>query len=177
MQTTTPSTSRPSMKLIFLFSFVMAICLAAAGVGAQTDAPSTEQMIEQLKAPRTRSMARNAGMLAPAPSLSLLVEFDFDSATVRPESRQALVNLAQALQSNDLMAASFAVEGHTDAKGSADYNLRLSAQRAQAVGAFLAGQGVEPERLVLEGKGSKELADPEKPFASENRRVRIVNLR
>jgi outer membrane protein OmpA-like peptidoglycan-associated protein len=162
------------MKFMYGFGFVLA-CTAMC-VTAQTSTPSTEQMIEQLKAPRSRSMARNAGMLASAPSLSLLVEFDFDSATVRPESRQALVNLAQALQSSDLVAASFAVQGHTDAKGSAEYNLRLSAQRAQAVGVFLAGQGVEAERLIVEGKGSTELADPGNPFAPSNRRVRIVNL-
>lgn len=166
----------------FIYSFGLVLACAAMCVTAQTSTPSTEQMIEQLKAPRTRSMARNAGMLAPAPapapapSLSLLVEFDFDSAAVRPESRQALANLAQALLSSELVSARFAVQGHTDAKGSADYNLKLSALRAEAVGVFLAGQGVEAERLVVEGKGATELAIPDKPFAPENRRVRIVNL-
>ena len=190
---------------------------------AQTPAtPSTENMIEQLKAPRTRSL-RNllveevrtrpepvpgsevqapageassatttaaagqpasqpgasgavAAATVPRPSLSLLIQFDFDSAKVRPESQEALFNLSQALQSADLLGSRFAVEGHTDAKGSADYNRKLSALRANAVREFLRAKGVDQERLVASGRGAGELANATQPFASENRRVRIVNL-
>ena len=110
------------------------------------------------------------------PSLSLHIQFDFNSASIRPESQQALLNLALALQSPELQASSFAVEGHTDAKGSADYNLRLSEQRAQAVKAFLGQQGVPAARLSASGKGASQLANAAHPFAAENRRVRIVNL-
>lgn len=110
------------------------------------------------------------------PALTLLIQFDFDSARVRAESRQALVNLSQALQSKELVASRFAVEGHTDAKGRADYNLKLSQQRADAVRAFLASNGVQDSRLAAVGKGSTELANAADPQAAENRRVRIVNL-
>ena len=81
------------------------------------------------------------------PSLSLLIQFDFNSARVRPESQQALANLSVALQSPELRNSTFALEGHTDAKGSADYNVRLSALRAQAVRDYLMGRGVEQVRL------------------------------
>lgn len=110
------------------------------------------------------------------PSLSLLIQFDFNSARVRPESQQALANLSVALQSPELRNSTFALEGHTDAKGSADYNVRLSAMRAQAVRDYLMGRGVEQGRLQAAGKGASELANVEQPFAPENRRVRIVNL-
>lgn len=113
---------------------------------------------------------------AARPSLSLLIQFDFDSVRVRPESRQALANLAQALQSPALMGSRFAVEGHTDAKGSADYNLKLSQRRAEAVRDYLGTQGVATARLTSAGLGDTELANPDAPFAAENRRVRIVNL-
>ena len=114
---------------------------------------------------------------APAkPSLSLMIQFDFNSATVRPESQQALANLARALKSRELVDFRFAVEGHTDAKGRADYNLKLSQSRANAVKSYLASEGVDPGRLVASGKGSTEPALPADPFAAENRRVRIVNL-
>jgi outer membrane protein OmpA-like peptidoglycan-associated protein len=106
----------------------------------------------------------------------LLIQFDFNSARVRPESQQALANLSQALQSTELLASNFAVEGHTDAKGGKDYNQKLSQQRAQAVSDFLKAQGVVENRLRAAGKGSTELANPADPFAAENRRVRIVNL-
>ena len=152
---------------------------------AQTT-PSAAEMVEQLKvqpapAPRTRSLRNltvEAADTTPAakPSLSLMIQFDFNSAKVKPESQQALSNLAQALQSKELVESKFAVEGHTDAKGRADYNLKLSQQRADAVRAFLASNGVADARLQAVGKGSSELVNATDPLAAENRRVRIVNL-
>ena len=147
---------------------------------AQTT-PNTADMVEQLKTqpPRTRSL-RNLTIESSAPeakpSLSLLIQFDFNSARVKPESQQALSNLAQALQSKELAEAKFAVEGHTDAKGRADYNLKLSQQRADAVRDYLASNGVIDARLNAVGKGSTELANTADPLAADNRRVRIVNL-
>ena len=78
--------------------------------------------------------------------------------------------------SSELQASNFAVEGHTDAKGSTDYNLKLSHMRAQSVREFLMARGVPEARLNASGKGASELANPREPFAAENRRVRIVNL-
>ena len=129
--------------------------------------------------PQALTVANNPVELAQPtvrPSLSLLIQFDFNSARVRPESQQALANLSVALQSPELRNSTFALEGHTDAKGSADYNFRLSALRAQAVRDYLMGRGVEQGRLQASGKGASELANVEQPFAPENRRVRIVNL-
>ena len=167
---------------------------------AQTVAPSAEQMIQQLKAPRTRGL-RNLSVeavsanavddkiavnseaapmpLAAAPekpSLSLLIQFDFNSARVRPESQQALANLSKALQSQELLHSNFSIEGHTDAKGRSDQNQQLSQQRANAVSEFLKKWGVAGARLVATGKGASELANTSDPFAPENRRVRVVNL-
>jgi outer membrane protein OmpA-like peptidoglycan-associated protein len=148
-------------------------------------APTAAQMIEQLKArpiePPTRGFGTTRQLIIEEvevvrPSLSLDIRFDFDSAKVRPESRQALQNLAKALVSPELLSARFAVEGHTDAKGRADYNQKLSQLRAEAVRDFLAHQAVEPQRLVASGKGASEPANAEDPNAAENRRVRIVNL-
>ena len=148
--------------------------------------PSAAEMVEQLKAqpapaPRTRSLRNLTVEVAdptPAarPSLSLLIQLDFNSAKAKPESQQALSNLAQALQSKELVDAKFAVEGHPDAKGRADYNLKLSQQRADAVRAFLASNGVADARLQAVGKGATELANATDPLAADNRRVRIVNL-
>ncbi|WP_293400254.1 OmpA family protein [Polaromonas sp.] len=162
-----------------LFFLCMSGALQAQG------APSAAEMVEQLKVqppsagPRTRSL-RNLTVEAveppPAPSLSLLIQFDFNSARVRPDSQQTLANLAQAMQSKELANAKFAVEGHTDAKGGADYNLKLSQQRADAVSSILVGHGVTAARLVSVGKGSTEPSNAADPLAAENRRVRVVNL-
>ncbi len=164
----------------------------APAVGAQTTlTPSAEQMVEQLKKPPV-PLSRNLRNLtveaadpastgtsvsaAPKPSLSLLIQFDFNSARVKPESQQALANLAQALQSQALVKSQFAVEGHTDGTGRANYNQRLSQQRADAVRDTLVAQGIAVQRLQTAGKGASELANSSDPAAAENRRVRIVNL-
>ena len=193
--------------------------LATPMVWAQAT-PSSEQMIEQLKKPQSRSL-RNLtveavspqaagskppvaaptgptdqpasaappqaitpfGLAAAAnpiadtkPSLSLLIQFDLNSARVKPESQQALANLAAALKSPELLPARFAVEGHTDATGRAEHNQRLSQQRADAVRDVLVAQGVARQRLQTSGRGSAELANSADPASFENRRVRIVNL-
>ena len=88
--------------------------------GAQTD-PSAQQIIEQLQQPKTRSLrnliVESNGEPVSAPSVSLLIQFDFDSSRIREVSATALSNLAQALQSNELAQSKFRIEGHTDAKG------------------------------------------------------------
>ena len=177
-------------RLVFVFA---SCCFYMSGPLRAQGTPSAADMVEQLKVqpapsgPRTRSLrnlsiestsASPAGADAaiPRPSLSLLIQFDFDSARVKPESQQALANLAQALQSRELAGSKFAVEGHTDARGRADYNLKLSQQRADAVRAFLAHHGVAEPRLAATGKGSSEPANTADPLAAENRRVRIVNV-
>ncbi len=163
-----------------LVSLLFLCCLIAAPRLAMAQAaPSAQEMVEQLKTqPRTRGL-RNLTIESAAPeakpSLSLLIQFDFNSAKVKPESQQALSNLAQALLSKELLDSKFVVEGHTDAKGRADYNLKLSQQRAAAVRAFLASNGVQDSRLAAVGKGATELANTADPQAAENRRVRIVN--
>jgi len=80
------------------------------------------------------------------------------------------------MNSERLSTLHFRVEGHTDAKGRADYNLQLSKRRAQAVLEYLSQQQVARVRLQAEGLGSTQLLLPERPEAGENRRVRITVL-
>jgi outer membrane protein OmpA-like peptidoglycan-associated protein len=108
------------------------------------------------------------------PNVDLSIQFEFDSAKLLPESRPLLDNLVKAINSDKLQGFTFVVEGHTDIVGSADYNQKLSNQRALSVLAYLASKGVSKERLKALGKGSTELLMPDKPDAAENRRVRII---
>jgi outer membrane protein OmpA-like peptidoglycan-associated protein len=67
------------------------------------------------------------------------------------------------------------IEGHTDAVGSAGYNMDLSERRALAVGRYLVTLGVDPSRLVPVGKG---MNDPlvKDPCDAKNRRVQFVRI-
>ena len=130
------------------------------------------------EAPKTRSMgpadvpkARNL-----KPMLDLTIQFDFDSASLREESKKDLKTLASVLNDETLFRFRFQVEGHTDAQGSAAYNDALSTRRADAVVTYLTQGGVEKDRLQSIGKGFMELLDPNDPRAAKNRRVRVLTL-
>ena len=112
----------------------------------------------------------------PAPSLSLAIQFDLNSARVRPESGAVLGNLVAALLSPDLKANRFVIEGHTDGRGVPAANLRLSQQRADEVRLYLVALGVHPARLKAVGKGSSEPANAKDPMSADNRRVRVVTV-
>jgi outer membrane protein OmpA-like peptidoglycan-associated protein len=112
----------------------------------------------------------------PAPSVSLAIQFEYNSAQVSQASYQTLQQLSRALQSPELLDYRFRIEGHTDAKGQAAYNRKLSQSRADEVRRVLMTLGVAGERLSSIGLGASQLALPSQPYAAENRRVRIVNL-
>jgi outer membrane protein OmpA-like peptidoglycan-associated protein len=173
------------------------LLLAMLSQATFAQSPTAEQMIEQLKAKpastaypaaaRTRSLSGVRNLTVDAAtaqevvatekaSLSLQIQFDFNSASVKIESKESLANLAAAMQSKDLLEAKFVIEGHTDAKGKADYNQRLSQHRADSVREFLVSKGVDGTRLSSAGKGSSDPANTTDPLAAENRRVKIVNL-
>jgi flagellar motor protein MotB len=66
---------------------------------------------------------------------------------------------------------------HSDAQAGDDYNQRLPARRAETVKRFLVqNYRIPAENLISAGYGKKGLKNPADPFASENRRVEIVNM-
>jgi outer membrane protein OmpA-like peptidoglycan-associated protein len=77
--------------------------------------------------------------------------FDFDKATLRPESRAELNRLAALLKEYPDMRIE--LSSHTDNRGSEQYNIRLSQARAQAVFDYLVSSGIEPHRLIPKGYG------------------------
>lgn len=111
---------------------------------------------------------------AAAPSLSLPIVFEPNSAQLRPESGALLGSLVAAMLSTELQNQRFVIEGHTDASGSAAQNLRLSKERAEQVRLYLVTLGVDGERLRAVGKGASEPVNAADPRAAENRRVRVV---
>ena len=103
------------------------------------------------------------------------VWFDFDKATLKRESDQALGEVLDLLQ--DDPGLSLDIEGHTDSVGSDEYNMQLSRERADAVADWLVEHGVDESRLGTTGFGeSMPVADNGTDAGrAENRRVEIVN--
>jgi outer membrane protein OmpA-like peptidoglycan-associated protein len=80
--------------------------------------------------------------------------FDFDKATLRPESTNELERLTKLLQ--DVPTLKIEIGGHTDSKGADDYNKKLSDNRAKAVVTYLIGKGIAADRLTSAGYGEEQ---------------------
>jgi len=109
------------------------------------------------------------------------VLFDFDKADIKKEARPALEKVAAVLAEHS--RAQVSIEGHTDGKGSADYNQKLSERRAASVAQWLKGKAeLKKVRFTTKGYGAtKPVAPNTKPDGSDdpegrqkNRRVEIV---
>lgn len=110
-------------------------------------------------------------------SVSMQLQFEFDSADLTHGARERLDEVAVALRSPELSNGRFLISGHSDATGRYEYNLGLSKRRAEAVRDYLvARHGVEARRLVTVGKASDELMDPARPDSPVNRRVQLDAL-
>jgi outer membrane protein OmpA-like peptidoglycan-associated protein len=80
--------------------------------------------------------------------------FDFDKATLRPESTNELERLLKLL--NDLPTLKIELGGHTDSKGSDEYNIKLSQARCESVVNYLVVKGIAKDRLVAKGYGETQ---------------------
>ncbi|MEO0159603.1 MAG: carboxypeptidase regulatory-like domain-containing protein [candidate division WOR-3 bacterium] len=103
------------------------------------------------------------------------IYFDLNKATLRPESYPVLDELCQLLK--EMPTAVVEIEGHTDSRGSDEYNLRLSDARANAVKDYFITKGcISPDRIKAIGYGeTRPVVFPEKTEADYqmNRRVEI----
>lgn len=98
------------------------------------------------------------------------IQFKLGSADLSPVSENTLVQIAKILALTPERCVF--VEGHTDAKGNADANLKLSRERANTVANYIVSKaGINRSRLITEGKGSSEPLRNLDPRDSKNRRV------
>jgi outer membrane protein OmpA-like peptidoglycan-associated protein len=88
--------------------------------------------------------------------LVLYFDFDANQLSLRTERQLAIVALILKTDTNKKIHLS----GHTDALGSKEYNQTLSAQRANAVKAYLIKSGVDPLQIITAAKG---LSEPRRP--------------
>ena len=180
-------------------SIHLAFLTAAQAAGPKEDM-SARQIIEALNpaetAPRTRSLRNlrienapdvppsntdsaneqaggNAVANLPPPSIDFKIHFDLGSSQLQARSIPLLRELATALNSEQLRSSRFAIEGHTDKRGSVQFNKVLSEARARVVKEFLVQQGVNRGRLEASGLGFEQLFNQADPMAAENRRVRV----
>ncbi len=99
--------------------------------------------------------------------------FDFDKATIKPEGRQVLDQVAA--QANTINLETLIATGHTDSIGTEQYNQGLSQRRANSVKAYLVSKGIAADRIYVEGKGesSPVASNKTREGRAQNRRVEI----
>ena len=109
--------------------------------------------------------------------ITLAVEFDFGSARIRPRSYRSIGLMADALYHPALYGYCFLIVGHTDAVGGREYNLKLSARRAEAIRQALINPfGIGRLRVDTLGLGEEQLLNLGNPKAAENRRVQLIDV-
>lgn len=125
---------------------------------------------------QTRVAPVNAagGDIAGLGNVPRVVYFDYDSYVVRDEFRPVVEANAKVLSTNP--ARKMAVQGHTDDRGSSEYNLALGQRRAEAVVKSLTLMGAKPAQLEATSFGKERPAVPgenEEAWA-KNRRAELT---
>jgi outer membrane protein OmpA-like peptidoglycan-associated protein len=172
---------RRNIHSLLAFLGTVGVLLGSALVGGAARAGEPElitgpplpaaELADMLYPVKTRGIVMDEPKATP---FAFLIQFEFDSAEVKPESRPYLDEVGKMMGMNRLAGKRIAIVGHADASGPEAYNQQLSEQRAQAVVQYLARfHGVELERLVGGGRGEQDPIDPANPYDAKNRRVQF----
>jgi len=144
---------------------------------SEADAAFIHRVRTQSRALSRADRDQMAEIAAKRPKIDVEINFDLNSADLAPGAEPQLNSLGKALTSPELQGTVVMLGGHTDAKGTDDYNQKLSERRAETVKRFLVeNYKVAPDLLVTSGYGKDGLKNTADPFAAENRRVEIVNM-
>lgn len=148
-----------------------AFLLALAAIGLLAGCATTSE--EPEPAPQmTEAEPEPQPEPEPEPQIDTVFRFDFDRSELKPAARAALTAHAERLKNNDQRVR---VEGHTDERGSREYNMGLGERRANAVRDFLVLQGVNANRIEVISYGEERpvaMGSNESAWA-QNRRAEL----
>ncbi len=149
---------------------------AKAEAGMGPGLITARAITRSLSAPGTRGVGAR---YKSKPSIDLPIQFEFNSHAISGGSKVQMSQLGNALNNPALAGQRILIEGHTDDRGSDEYNLLLSGRRAESVRRMLVEQfGVDAGRLQVKGFGesSPVASNAEEAGRARNRRVTFVNL-
>lgn len=104
-----------------------------------------------------------------------LIHFEFDKSRILPSSYPVLDQIVATIKGSDV--SHVMIEGHTDSKGSDEYNLRLSDRRAASVREYLANHGIEESKMSSVGKGESQPVAANEIDGRDNPAGRDLNRR
>lgn len=147
------------------------ITTTVAGTTA-TDQPDTSVVLAGVADPNKPLVY---GQFKPELQVNLHIEFGFDSAALDVSQKPKLAKMCIVLQTSPINK--IRIVGHTDTKGTDEYNERLSILRAREVARHLTKEcGISASRLETVGLGERFPINPDDPAADENRRVEFQAL-
>jgi peptidoglycan-associated lipoprotein len=172
-------------KSLVVLAVILAASLAVSGCGSKKPKPdanaaNTSQSGADTSGAGTSTTNSEEGADAPGPMEGVLAKrtiyFDFDSSEIKGEGTDIVAAHAKYLSKNGPMKVR--LEGHTDERGSREYNIGLGERRAQAVRRALLLQGAAESQLstVSYGEERPAAAGSDEAAWTKNRRVEIVYL-
>ena len=168
--------------MLFMICLQASPCMAEISTGKKVI--PADKITEQLKrqAQQSPGGTRGVGGTAPVSFGEGLIPFDYNKSAIKEAAKAQLDEIGKALQSIFAGSGIAAIEiaGHTDRRGSDEYNQKLSARRAQAVVDYLVVNfSIPRDKLVPQGYGKSQLictSGDNEACHSTNRRVEIKAL-
>lgn len=171
--------------LVLLMAAALAACESNVKPGADGDTSGMDERggaqagaigAEGYGEGQALSVSYEAGAIHDANSVlaERVIYFDFDSSDVSDESVELIKHHGNYLSANP--AASVRVEGHTDERGTREYNVALADRRAQSVERLLMFQGASSDQITIISYGEEKPArlGHDETAWSLNRRVELV---
>jgi outer membrane protein OmpA-like peptidoglycan-associated protein len=122
-------------------------------------------------------LTRDIAVVGVVPSVDLRVNFAYDSSALTDKGKRQVEELMKALTAPGFQGNRFKLVGHTDLRGTDEYNLQLSRNRAETVKTYLLQHSkIDPKRIDVEGRGKKEplYSRNTEDAHALNRRVEVV---
>ncbi len=146
------------------------LLLSACGPIAFQDSINFEKPVPKPEPVAVEAKPVRASISGDQIMLTEKIQFDYNSATIKPESHSLIDEVYDILVGNPDIEL-LDIVGHTSSEGSDSTNLKLSKERAAAVKDYLVGKGIDAKRLSSQGKGEKEpIADNETDEGKEKNR-------
>ncbi len=149
------------------------------GATAEGKTKETKELIDQIRRKRGPDLQDKELLreyTTGRPTFPVIIPFPFDSAEITPQAAGILDQFGLALKRETLANSTILISGHTDRKGTVQYNDELSSRRASAVKNYLVSQhGIDASRLEPIGYGFQHLKTPKRPYDETNRRVEFTN--
>ena len=150
---------------------------------AKTNAPSTDTVVKAAPTPEKKPVAQPEKATMPAIVTKPVsysfnnIQFDFDSYIIKTDNYARLDVMAAAMKQNQ--STKFVLNGYSSAEGTAEHNLTLSKQRADAIKIYLVNAGVADARLLTIGNGENNpvASNTTEDGRSLNRRVEVTQVK